>query len=88
VPQLSRLNDSVTPKVNSEAEITGGEIGMSFLKQEARAIERFRIIEVAEAEWVSEAPRRFGCSRTTVYKLLTRYPGSPSPRRWWSWWWT
>jgi putative transposase len=46
---------------------------MAFLRQEARVVERFRIIEVAEAESVTEAARRFGCSRTTVYKLLARY---------------
>ena len=40
---------------------------MAFLRQEARVIERFRIIEV------TEAARRFGCSRTTVYKLIARY---------------
>jgi transposase InsO family protein len=44
-----------------------------FLRQEARVVERFRIIEVAEAESVTEAGRRFGCSRTTVYKLIARY---------------
>lgn len=46
---------------------------MAFLRQEARVIERFRIIEVAEAESVTEAARRFGCSRTTVYKLIACY---------------
>ena len=46
---------------------------MAFLRQEARVIERFRMIEVAEAESVTEAARRFQCSRTTVYKLLARY---------------
>ena len=46
---------------------------MAFLRQEARVIERFRIIEVAEAESVTEAARRLGCSLTTVYKLLGRY---------------
>jgi transposase InsO family protein len=46
---------------------------MAFLRQEARVVERFRIIEVAEAESVTEAARRFECSRTTVYKLLSRY---------------
>jgi hypothetical protein len=39
---------------------------MVFLRQEARVVERFRIIEVAEAASVTEAARRFGCSRTTV----------------------
>ena len=46
---------------------------MAFLRQEARVIERFRIIEVAEQESVTEAARRFSCSRTTVYKLIARY---------------
>lgn len=46
---------------------------MAFLRQEARVVERFRIIEVAETESVTEAARRFDCSRTTVYKLLGRY---------------
>ena len=46
---------------------------MAFLRQEARVVERFRIIEVAEGESVTEAARRFGCSRTTVYKLIARY---------------
>jgi len=59
--------------VNSIEEFTGGERGMAFLKQEARAVERFRIIEVAEAESVTAAARRFGCSWTTVYKLIARY---------------
>ena len=39
---------------------------MAFLKQEARVVERFRIVEVAEAESVTEAARRYRCSRTTV----------------------
>jgi hypothetical protein len=39
---------------------------MAFLRQEARVIERFRITEVAEAESVTAAARRYGCSRTTV----------------------
>ena len=38
---------------------------MAFLRQEARVVERVRIIEVAEAESVTEAARRFGCSRTS-----------------------
>ncbi len=46
---------------------------MAFLRQEARVVERLRIMEVAQAESVTEAARRFGCSRTTVYKLLARY---------------
>ncbi len=45
---------------------------MAFLRQEARVVERFRIIEAAEAESVTAAARRYGCSRTTVYKLLSR----------------
>jgi len=46
---------------------------MAFWAQEARVVERFRIIEVAESESVTEAARRSGCSRTTVYKLIERY---------------
>jgi len=46
---------------------------MAFLRQEARVVERFRIIEVAETESVTEAARRFSCSRTTVCKLIARY---------------
>jgi transposase InsO family protein len=46
---------------------------MALLKQEARVVERFRIIEVAQRESVTEAARQFGCSRTTVYKLMARY---------------
>lgn len=46
---------------------------MAFLKQEAKVVERFRVVEMAEAESVTEAARRYGCSRTTVYKLLARY---------------
>src|SRR3989304_7860103 len=67
------MDNIVTPKVNSIGEITGGGTLGAFLRQEARVIERFRIIEVAEAESVTEAARRFGCSRTTVYKLIARY---------------
>jgi hypothetical protein len=52
--------------VDSRKDITGGESSMAFLRQEARVVERFRIIEVAEAESMTEAARRFGCSRTTV----------------------
>jgi transposase InsO family protein len=43
------------------------------LRQEARVIERFRIIEVAEREGVAAAARQFECSRTTVYALQGRY---------------
>ena len=46
---------------------------MSSVRQEARVIERLRIIEMATQESVSEAARRFDCSRTTVYALLERY---------------
>lgn len=46
---------------------------MASLKQEARVIERFRIIEMAEQESVTAAARHFGCSRTTIYKLQERY---------------
>jgi len=43
------------------------------LAQEARVIERFRVIEAAQQDGVTAAARRFECSRTTVYKLLCRY---------------
>lgn len=46
---------------------------MAFLKQEARVVEGFRIVELAQRELVTEEARRFGCSRTTVYELLARY---------------
>lgn len=46
---------------------------MAFLRQGARVVERFRIIEVTERESVTEAARRFDCSRTTIYKLIARY---------------
>jgi len=46
---------------------------MSYLKQEARVVERWRIVELARKESVTEAARRYGCSRTTVYKLMARY---------------
>lgn len=46
---------------------------MPSLRQEALIAERFRIVDCAERESVTEAPRRFACSRTTVYKLLARY---------------
>jgi len=42
--------------VNSIGQITGGEREMAFLRQEARVVERFRIIEVAEAESVWSEP--------------------------------
>lgn len=46
---------------------------MMSLKQEARVIERYRVVEMAERESVTEAARHFECSRTTVYKLISRY---------------
>lgn len=46
---------------------------MACLKQEARIIERFRIVEMAQQQSVSEAARHFDCSRSTVYSLLARY---------------
>lgn len=46
---------------------------MRSLAQEARVIERFRVIEAAQQDGVTAAARRFECSRTTVYKLLCRY---------------
>jgi len=45
-----KTGQSVTPKANTLEEITGGGSGMAFLRQEASVVERFRIIEVAEAE--------------------------------------
>lgn len=46
---------------------------MGFLRQEAKVVERLRIIEAAQQESVTEAAREHGCSRTTVYKLIARY---------------
>ena len=46
---------------------------MASLRQEARVVKRFRIIEVAEAESVTGTAQRFGRSRTTVYKLISRH---------------
>jgi transposase InsO family protein len=43
------------------------------LRQEARVIERFQVIELARREGVTAAAREFECSRTTVYQLLARY---------------
>jgi len=48
---------------------------VSSLKQEASVIERFRIVQMAQEESVTEAARQFACSRTTVYALLARYDG-------------
>lgn len=42
-------------------------------RQEAVIAERFRIVQIAEEESVTEAARRGECSRTTVYKLVARY---------------
>lgn len=41
--------------------------------QEAIITERLRIVDCARQESVTEAARRFACSRTTVYKLLARH---------------
>lgn len=46
---------------------------MSSRSQEAVIVERFRIVQIAEEESVTEAARRGECSRTTVYKLVARY---------------
>lgn len=46
---------------------------MTSLRQEAVVVERFRIVEAARREGVSEAARTCECSRTTVYKLMARY---------------
>jgi putative transposase len=43
------------------------------LRQEARVVERFRIIDMAQRDSVAAAARHFRCSRTTVYKLQERY---------------
>jgi transposase len=43
------------------------------VRQEARAIERLSIIDMAKQELVTDAARRFACSRTTVYALLARH---------------
>lgn len=46
---------------------------MRGLRREAAVIERLQVVVVAQQEGVSEAARRFECSRTTVYKLLARF---------------
>lgn len=46
---------------------------MPSVRQEARIIERLRIIEMAKQESVTDAARRFACSRSTVYALLARH---------------
>ena len=46
---------------------------MASLGQEAVVVERFRIVEAARRDGVSEVARMFECSRTTVYKLMERY---------------
>jgi len=43
------------------------------LRQEAAVIERLQVVVLAQQEGISEAARRFACSRTTVYKLLSRF---------------
>jgi hypothetical protein len=58
----------VTPELNSMGEITGGGNGMAFLRQEARVVERFRIIEAAEAESATEAARRLRNSKGIARK--------------------
>lgn len=42
-------------------------------RRDAVIAERFKIVQIAEEESVSEAARRGECSRTTVYKLVARY---------------
>ena len=51
---------------------------MVSLRQEARVIERVRIVEMAVAESVTEAARRFQCPRTYAACLRTHYvdPGT------------
>ena len=46
---------------------------MSWRKQRPKVEERLRVVLCAQEHGPSEAARRFGCSRTTVYALLARY---------------
>lgn len=46
---------------------------MERLRQEARVIERFQIVQRAREEGVMAAARAYQCSRTTVYQLMARY---------------
>jgi len=48
-------------------------MALASLRQEAVVVERFRVVEAARREGVSEAARMFECSRSTVYKLMERY---------------
>lgn len=46
---------------------------MRGIRQEARVIERIKIIEAAREKGIAAAARQYECSRTTVYKLQARY---------------
>jgi len=48
---------------------------VSWGKQRPQVEERMRVVLYAEDHGPGAAARRFGCSRTTVYKLLARYRG-------------
>lgn len=46
---------------------------MSWRKQRPKVEQRLRAVLWAQEHGPSQAARRFGCSRTTVYALLGRY---------------
>jgi len=60
-------------------------------RQEAVALARWKIVETAQREGMSQAAREQGCARSTVQRLVRRYlqhglwalcnqPGAPASR--------